>query len=385
MHILHVVRGLEPELGGPPRFVVALTSALKRLGFDSTIFGAEPGAGGRPTIPVPDADVRLFKRGRLARYWPGHSPDMRRELEQSVGQFDVVHIHELWHYPNYAAARASRQNNVPYLISPLGTLAPTALSKGRLKKRIYNALIDRGLSNMATSFHAMTAQESRDTAAETTGVSVEIVPIGVDPCEFASLPDPSEFERLYPEVRDKHVVLFLGRLNRIKGLDILIEGFGRAARGRDDLHLLIAGPDGGYERAAREMVKAKSLESSVSFTGPIYGETKLAALSRADVFTLTSYGEGFSVALLEALAASLPLIISKECHFPEVADSGAGLEINLDPQEFAMALTRLVGDSSLLAKTSSNARAMATGPYSWDTVGVAFKEVYERISANRLN
>jgi len=382
MRILHLVRGLEPELGGPPRFVVALTSALKQLGIDSSIYGTEPVAGEGSVIPAPDAEVRLFKRGRLARFWPGHSPDMRRELEQSVCQFDVVHIHELWHYPNYAGARAAWQNHVPYLISPLGTFAPTALSKGRHKKRIYSALVDRGLSNKAAAFHTMTDNEARDTAAGTSGVSVEIVPIGVDPSEFASLPDPSEFDRLYPEVSDKHVVLFLGRLNRIKGLDILIAGFGRAARGRDDLHLIIGGPDGGYEHAAREMVRAASLESKVSFTGPIYGETRLAALSRADVFALTSYGEGFSVALLEALAASLPLIISKECHFPEVSGSKAGLEIDLDPQEFAMALTQLVGDSSLLANMRSNARAMATGPYSWDTVGVAFKDMYERISSN---
>ena len=380
MRILHVVRGLEPELGGPPRFVVALTGALKRLGFDSTIYGTEPAAGSDPVIPAPDADVQLFERGRLAGLWPGHSPDMRRELNQTVSQFDVVHIHELWHYPNYAAARAARQNDVPYLISPLGTFAPTALNKGRLKKRIYSALVDRGLSNGAASFHAMTDQEARDTAAGTGDVPVEVVPIGVDPSEYATLPDPGEFDRLYPEVAGKRVVLFLGRLNRIKGLDILIEGFCRAALGRDDLHLVIAGPDGGFEDAARQMVRTESIESSVSFTGPIYGETKLAALSLADVFALTSYGEGFSVALLEALAASLPLIISRECHFPEVAKAGAGLEVDLDPQEFAMALTRLVGDSSLLASTSRNARAMATGPYSWDTVGVAFKEVYERIA-----
>ena len=380
MRILHVVRGLEPDLGGPPRFVVALTSALKRLGVDSTIYGTDPATNEVPVIPAPDAEVHLFKRGRLARIWPGHSPHMRRELEQTVSQFDVVHIHELWHHPNHVAAGASRRNDVPYLISPLGTFAPTALSKGNLKKRIYNALVDRGLSNKANSYHAMTDHEARDTAAKTNNVPIDIIPIGVDQSEFASLPDPGEFERLYPEVKDKHVVLFLGRLNRIKGLDILIKGFGRAASGRDDLHLIIAGPDGGYERAARELVRTESLGSTVSFTGPIYGETKLAALSRADVFALTSYGEGFSVALLEALAASLPMIISKECHFPEVAHAGAGVEIDLDPQEFAIALTRVVGDSSLLANMRSNARAMATGPYSWDTVGVAFKEVYERIA-----
>ena len=385
MRILHVVRGLEPELGGPPRFVVALTGALKLLGFDSTIYGTQPVADSGTVIPAPDAEVRLFKRGRFAGLWPGHSLDMGRELNQTASQFDVVHIHELWHYPNYAAARASSRNDVPYLISPLGTFAPTALRKGRLKKRIYRALLDRGLFNGATSFHAMTNQEASDTVTATSEVPVEVVPIGVNQSEYATLPDPSEFELLYPEVEGKHVVLFLGRLNRIKGLDILIQGFGRAARGRDDFHLVIAGPDGGFEHEAREMVRTESLESSVSFTGPIYGETKLAALSRADVFALTSHGEGFSVALLEALAASLPLIISRECHFPEVAQSGAGLEIDLDPQEFAMALTQVVGNSSLQASMRSNARAMATGPYSWDTIGVAFKEVYERISASHLN
>ncbi|HIK99179.1 MAG TPA: glycosyltransferase [Dehalococcoidia bacterium] len=380
MRILHVVRGLEPELGGPPRFVVALTSALKLLGVDSTVYGTEAETGTDSAISAPDAEVRLFKRGRFSRYWPGHSPDMRRELGRAVSQFDLVHIHELWHYPNHVAAGAARRNDVPYLISPLGTFAPTALGKGRLKKGVYSALVDRGLSNRAASYHAMTDQEAQDTAANTSNIPIDIVPIGVDPNEFASLPDPGEFERLYPEVRGKRVVLFLGRLNRIKGLDILIKGFARAARSRDDLHLIIAGPDGGYERAARELVRRESLDSSVSFTGPIYGETKLAALSRADVFALTSYGEGFSVALLEALAASVPLIISRECHFPEVAQSGAGVEINLVPQEFAMALTQVVGNPSLLANMRSNARAMATGSYSWDSVGIAFKEVYERIS-----
>jgi glycosyltransferase involved in cell wall biosynthesis len=380
MRILHVVRGLEPELGGPPRFVVALTSALKLLGVDSTIYGTDSETGTGSAIAAPDAEVRLFKRGRLSRYWPGHSPDMRRELGRTVRQFDVVHIHELWHYPNHVAAGAARRNDVPYLISPLGTFAPTALSQGRLKKRIYSALVDRNLSTRAASYHVMTDQEAEDTAANTSNIPIDIIPIGIDPHEFASLPDPGEFERLYPEVRGKRVVLFLGRMNKIKGLDILIKGFGRAARGRDDLHLVIAGPEGGYEHTAREIVRDESLERKVSFTGPIYGETKLAALSRADVFALTSYGEGFSVALLEALAASLPVIISKECHFPEIAQAGAGLEINLVPQEFAMALTQIVGNSSLLAHMRDNARAMATGPYSWGSVGVAFEEVYERIS-----
>ena len=172
----------------------------------------------------------------------------------------------------------------------------------------------------------------------------------------------------------------MGRLNAIKGLDILIPGFGLAATGRDDLHLFIAGPDAGYESKARELISAGGLDSKVSINGPIYGQTKLAALSRADVFALTSYGEGFSVAILEALTSSLPVIISRECHFPAVSESGAGLEIGLDATEFGLALTSLVDRPRLLPEMSAKARSMATGPYSWDTVGSAFHDIYKQVT-----
>jgi len=304
---------------------------------------------------------------------------MRRELDRTISRFDAVHIHELWHYPNYAAAGAALHSDVPYIISPLGGFAPTAVSKSRLKKWLFNSLVARRLPRRATSFHAMTAREGDDTAAHVSGVPIDVIPLGIDPTRFASLPAPGEFDRSYPGLEGKRVAVFLGRLSRIKGLDILIDGFARAARGRDDLHLVIAGPDEGYEGAARQMVAAASLDSKVSFIGPVYDEIKLAALSRADVFVLTSYGEGFSVAVLEALAASLPVIISTECHFPAVAEAGAGREINLDAGEFGTTLTSLLDDPAELKKMSANARAMATGPYSWDTIGLAFREIYQRV------
>ena len=118
----------------------------------------------------------------------------------------------------------------------------------------------------------------------------------------------------------------------------------------------------------------------MSIIGPIYGQPKLAALSRADVFALTSYGEGFSVAILEALAASLPVIISRECHFPAVSKSGAGLEISLNFKEFGLALTSLVDRPRMITEMSAKARSMAMGPYSWDTVGSAFHDIYEQVA-----
>jgi len=379
MHILHVVSGLEARRGGPPRVVAALTTALMKIGVESTVYTTEPFLSADTPITLPDAEVRLFKSGRLARFWPGHSPGLDQELKDSIGRFDTVHIHELWHYPHYAAAKAAQKAEVPYIISPLGGFAPTAIKKGRLKKRLYGALIQGHLTGHAAMYHALTSDEASDTAGHVNDIPVDVVPLGVDPSQFGSLPDAEEFDRLFPELQGKRIVLFMGRLNAIKGLDILIPGFGLAATGRDDLHLVIAGPDAGYESKARELISSASLESKVSIIGPIYGRTKLAALSRADVFALTSYGEGFSVAILEALAASLPVIISRECHFPAVSKSGAGFEISLDFTEFGLALASLVDRPRMITEMSAKARSMATGPYSWDTVGSAFHDIYEQV------
>ena len=360
--------------------VASLTSALAKLDVESTVFATEPLSSSDIPIHMPDAEVRMFKPGRFAKYWPGRSPAMRRELERSVGDFDAVHIHELWHYPNYVAGRAATSAGVPYVISPLGGFAQTAVSNRRLKKWVFSALIQRKSPKTAATFHAMTEQEATDTTSQMGAVPVDVVPLGVDGSEYEALPDPAAFDELYPQVWGKFVVLFLGRLNKIKGLDILIDGFGQAARERDDLHLVIAGPDGGYENEARQIVSAASLKTKVSFLGPVYEDLKLLTLSRADLFALTSYGEGFSVAVLEALGASLPVIISTECHLPAVTAAEAGYEINLDAGEFARALISLAEDPSLQKRMGANARTLATDRYSWETVGASFRDIYARIT-----
>ena len=360
--------------------VAALTSALAKLDVRSTVYATAPLDNSDVPIHIPDAEVHMFRAGRLAKYWPGRSLAMRQELDRTVSNFDAVHIHELWHYPNYAASRAASRADVPYVISPLGGFAPTAVSNRRLKKWLFSAVIQRRSPRFAAAFHAMTEQEASDTTRKMGAVPIDVVPLGVDGSEFDDLPDPGGFDELYPQVRGKFMVLFLGRLNKIKGLDILIDGFGRAAQHRDDLHLVIAGPDGGYESAARDIVSAASFETKISFLGPVYEDLKLLTLSRADLFALTSYGEGFSVAVLEALGASLPVIISTQCHLPVVATAEAGYEIGLDPGEFADALTSAAGNTSLLVQMGTNARRLATEQYSWETVGASFRDLYRRVT-----
>ena len=188
MRVLHVTAGLAIESGGPPRVVASLMGPLSRLGVECTVFGPASRSDAGELVWPEAADVKLFPIGRLARWWPGHSPQMARELRASVGRFDVVHIYELWHHPHYAAARASQRAGRPYVISPLGTVGPRALRHKAWKKRVYTAAVQQRLLRAAAAVHVMTPVEAVDAGRFRVGTRLVEIPLGVDLSEFSNLP-----------------------------------------------------------------------------------------------------------------------------------------------------------------------------------------------------
>jgi len=177
------------------------------------------------------------------------------------------------------------------------------------------------------------------------------------------------------------VVLFMGRLDAVKGLDILIPAFARASGSRDDLFLVIAGPDRGYGTEAARLIRKAGLSHRSAMVGTLHGDHRLAALARADVFVLPSYSEGFSVAVLEALATGCPVVITQECNFPEVAAAGAGLVVEPETGQVADALARILDRPELAHQMRANARALIEERYTWDRIAALFADMYRSILA----
>ena len=383
MRVLHVIADMTAAWGGPPRAVAALTGALTRHGVECTVYAPtpKPDADG---IAWPDTvEVRKFPTGRLAGIWPGHSPRMARELRACVREFDVVHIHELWHHPHYAAATSSRRARVPCVVSPHGTLAPRALGHRAWKKRIYAAAVQRRLLHECAALHAMTEVEQADARRFRVGARVTVIPWGVDPGDCSPPPAREAFEAGHPEVTGKRVVLFMGRLDAVKGLDVLVPAFARAAADRPDLFLVIAGPDHGYRVRTARLIRRAGLSARAAMVGPLSGDERLAALTRADVFVLPSYSEGFSVAVLEALAVGCPAVITHNCNFPEVAVTGAGLVVEPRVDQVADAVARILTEPGLAQRMSARARALIEERYTWDRITGRFVDLYESVSAGR--
>jgi glycosyltransferase involved in cell wall biosynthesis len=289
-------------------------------------------------------------------YWPGLdwmgssgwqcSPTMTRALWHRVAFFDVVLLPGIWSYPTAAASIICRKRGIPYVVVPHGMLEPVALAKRRWKKAAYYFAMVRSLLQNAAAISCLTGSEEADVRRLVGPASRTIViRQGIDPEEFRLLPERIEARRqLDIRVHDR-VILFLGRISWKKGLDVLAAGCGRLMRERDDVVLVVAGPDEeGYGDQLRRLLETEGIQDHVRLVGLVVGPTRLSMLAAADVFVLPSYSEGFSMAILEAMAAGVPAVVSAGCNFPELAATGSGLVVAANADEVAGAIKTLIED-----------------------------------------
>ncbi len=174
--------------------------------------------------------------------------------------------------------------------------------------------------------------------------------------------------------------LFLSRLHHKKGLDYLADAFALVAAQFPEARLVVAGPDDGARGPFEQRVRAAGLAGRVHLVGPLYGPAKFAAMVDATCFCLPSRQEGFSVAVTEAMACGLPVVISDACHFPEVAEVGAGEVVPLEGDRVAQALRRVVGDPELRRSMGEAGRQLVRSRFTWPRVAEQCVAAYGRRS-----
>jgi len=384
MKVLHTYSGLSPRLGGPIPVIQGLTEHLVKRGVKVTLFATTWNTEGEEGIAPEGVDVRVFRHDRLSRFWAGHSGHLRRALQQMAKDYDLLHVHGPWNYPAYAATRAARLAGKPYIVTVHGTLGTTHLKHKRVKKILYGSLFVKRMLNAAAAVQALTEEEKRSIHRFGVSAPVVTIPNGVSLEDFLDLPSGEVFEQDYPHLQGKIVILYLGRLHPLKGLDLLIKATRLLAIQRKDVHVVIAGPDTeGYRGHLERLRTVMGLRERVTFTGMLTGRRKKAALSRADIFVLPSYAEGFSMALLEAMASGLPVVITPQCHLPEVAHAKAGFVVEPQAEALAVAMQRLTENPRLRTEMGENARRLVAAKYTWDRIAEQMIRLYESILRQR--
>src|SRR4051794_33780133 len=362
---LHLCNGLDPVRdGGMVPSILGMTGALSRLRSEVTI-----------VTPTPSRLDREPISPTLALKGP------ETDLEAAVASAEVVHIHGLWQSHTRRGARAARRARVPYLLAAHGMAEPWALRHKKWKKAIYMALVESRNLRRAACLHALSRPEIGHLRELAPWTPVCFVPNGVDLEAFDDLPARSTLERDHPELEGKFVLLFFGRVHVKKGLDLLADALGRLAPESPDLHVLVAGKDDGAWPPFAERVGQLGLTRRVTYMGHVGGERARQVWAAADAFILPSYSEGFSMAILEALACSLPCLVTTACHFPELAEAGGAIVV----QPEGDAVTRGLRD--LLERTDDerrrlgrNGRRLVEDCYTWDQQAHRLASVYRWLS-----
>jgi glycosyltransferase involved in cell wall biosynthesis len=254
---------------------------------------------------------------------------------------------------------------------------PWALRHKFLKKRVYTALVEGRNLRRASCLHALSRPEIDHLRSLAPKVPICLVPNGVDPTPFDELPARSLLESTHPELINKFIILFLGRLHVKKGLDLLAQAVARVVHHHPNLHLLIAGADEGAKSPLVQLAQYLGIADRLTFLGHVAGESARLAWGAADAFVLPSYSEGFSMAVLEALAARLPVVITDSCHFPELAAADGGITAPPTPEGITQALRNLLERSpEERAALAARGRALVESRYTWNRQAERLAQVY---------
>jgi glycosyltransferase involved in cell wall biosynthesis len=288
-----------------------------------------------------------------------------------------VHIHGLWQAQTRRGARAAIAARVPYLVAAHGMAEPWALRHKALKKKVYTALIEGKNLRRASCLHALSRPEIGHLRAIAPGTPVCFVPNGVDLAPLGDLPPRTRLESEFPELAGKFLLLFFGRLHAKKGLDLLAQSFAEIHSDYPDLHLLLAGKDDGALAPFLRRITDAGLASRVTWVGHVAGERARQVWGAADAFILPSYSEGFSMAILEALACRLPVVITTACHFPELSGAGGGIVVAPTAPDVTRGLRSLLERTPAeRAELSRRGRELVERNYTWEQQGQRLANVY---------
>lgn len=383
MKILHVTPYYAPAyaFGGVVRAVEGMARALARQGHAVTVLTTDAlDHATRSTGPMDEIrdGVRVIRVPNLshplrARLNLSTPPEIRHAAQRLLPEMDVVHCHEFRTVENLLVLPIAERLGKLTVLSPHGTLTQATGRSGL--KRTWDRLLSPGIAQRIQHVIGLTPQEI-ETVAElwpTFGRRMiptlfSVIPNGIDPEDFVQLPAGQAF-RARHNLGDGPLVLFMGRLHPRKGVDVLVRAFQQANIA--GARLVIAGPDEGMLETLRPLLDERTI-----VTGYLDGNERLAALAAADVFALPATGEGFSMAVLEALGAGLPVILSPGCNFPEAAASGAGLEVAAQVVPLAAALHTLLSDGPRRIAMGQHARQLIHEHYTWDAIAAQLTAVY---------
>ncbi len=379
--VLHVIPSVGLRRGGPSTMLRQLASGLAQAGVETHVAATDDDGDGRLEVdcgrPVVQNGVTYWFFPRQVRLYTVSWP-LNRWLARRISDFDLVHIHALFSFSSTVASYWARRRAIPYVVRPLGTLNRWGMANCRpLLKQGSFQLLERQILAHAALVHYTSELERHEANALSIRTRSAVIP---NPVAMSSLGRCASSDRQRSKLAGRQVILFLSRIDRKKGLDLLLRAFAVIRERFHDAVLVIAG-EGNPEfvRSLQADAVAMGIQDDIVWIGFVSGDVKQTALADADVFVLPSYSENFGIAVAEAMAAGVPVVVSNQVGIhQEVADASAGLVVPCDAAQLADAIMTLLADGARRAAMGESAAVLAKR-YAPEVVAAQLVDMYNDV------
>jgi glycosyltransferase involved in cell wall biosynthesis len=378
MKILNIC-GYSWDIGGPPKIIYDHAIVQMQLGAEVTIL--TPISEGQKVYSIPEgAKIITCKRHWFAKIWAEFSPELYQWIKKHGNEYDIIHIHGVWHFAGVAPYLAGIKT--PKCITIHGLLDRWTIRQGYWKKYIFGQLFQKSILKNTELIQINNTDEQAD-VKRFLGFehpNVVIVPNGMNLQDFKKLPVKGNFRKKINIPDGIKIILFLSRINIKKGLDLLLPAFKEVANQREDCWLVMAGPDDGYLSETQAFIRENNLENRIKLVGMLTGTEKLEAFADADIFALPSHSEGFSIATLEALISGIPSLLSDRVGFGEaIRETNAAHLVELTPISIEEGLHKMLDNEGYCRQLSKNGINLVKDQYDIELVARQLFKEFQKI------
>jgi glycosyltransferase involved in cell wall biosynthesis len=321
------------------------------------------------------ANVRTFTKAGPSKIW--YLPLLKEHIGQEGPKFDLFVLHGSYQYPTYAAARFCRVAEIPYIFTPHGSLDPAVRAKHRFRNHVIDILYHDTVIRNASSWH-FTSEEERSSCERPIWTKSFVEPLGIDVDRIPKEGPIGHFRAKYGIPKEATLLLFLSRITRKKGIDILLDALRRLILESADVVLALSGPiDEDMSHLIERARRDRAIGSRLITTGLLLGEDKNAAFFDCDCFVLPTYSENFGIAAFEALAYGVPLLTTTGMNLhAELSRSGRALVVQPTADAIYKGLLKILRKNWQPTATHEEVRAWLERNFSWRVRAKTLAERY---------
>lgn len=311
----------------------------------------------------------IFKRFYVPRF-------SFNQINTLVREADVIHLMGHWTFLNALVYYSIRKYNKPYVVCPAGALR--IFGRSKLFKRIYNLVVGKRIIQNASMCIAVTPDETDSFIAYGMKQNrIHVIPNGIAETDFLADDSKSFREKFGLGVRP--FILFVGRLNLIKGPDLLLKAFCEIQNHFPGVDLVFVGPDGGMLTELKSIVKNANVEDRVHFLGYLGGVDKSHVYHAAEILAIPSRHEAMSIVVLEAGVSGTPVLLTDQCGFNQVADVGGGWVVPATVEGLRVGLTEVLSNQSSIDQAALKIKKYVMDNFSWKAIIQEYWQLYSNM------